>query len=199
MSGIESLTFGGLWAIVLVVIFLLLLLYRQVDRAYRDAGVGHAAALAPGTEAPPIDVLDEAETVRLDPGSSSELTLLAFVSTECASCRALMDELTSPRREDGFAGAIDVLVSGEGFSELLRIKQPAFRVFWVAHPPDVVRAYGVTRVPLGYVLRGRTVVASLPLKPDDGLWRDIEKVVSDANGAARTRSTPERIDVAPIS
>lgn len=57
MSTIEIIAFGSLWLTLLALALLLLLLYRQVERAYQRASREQASGLAPGVEVPELEIL----------------------------------------------------------------------------------------------------------------------------------------------
>jgi hypothetical protein len=177
MSGLEEVTFGGLWTVVLVLMLLLLLLYRQVDRAYREASGEQGSPIAAGAEAPSIEILNGDQVTALTFGGESGLTFLVFVSTHCASCRLLLEELVKP---DVIPGQVVVLVSGEGFSEFLDAERRTFSIHWLAHPPDAIRSYGVARVPLGYLLRGGTILGSRVLTSDRSVSSFAQEILAEA-------------------
>jgi len=115
------------------------------------------------------------------------LGLLAFLSSNCEGCNELVRAL---RHFEGFEGRIIGLVNGEDTDEL-RAAPDYVEMRGLAHPPDVIRSYGVRMVPHVYVVRGRTVLASrgtITRKALDDLIADAraeEENLREAESAAR--------------
>jgi hypothetical protein len=158
MSTIEIIAFGTLWFVIVMLALLLLLLYRQVERAYERAALGQAAGLPPGTEAPEIEVLTADGTETFGFPDDEELALLAFVSSDCAACDRLLEALRLgvPQVNRTVIAARSESEDGERFANL-----PApLEVIWPAYPGSILHDYGVRVVPLCYLSRRNRVVAS---------------------------------------
>lgn len=156
MNGIELVAFGALWCIFAALTALVALLYRQVERAYQRSAAVQAAGIVAGNEIPDLEVATETGVEPLEHSPDGSLAIMAFVTPECDACKALLGDL-----KVGFDGVdrILVLVNGET-SGALREAVRDLEILWLAHPNDAVRHYGVTVVPLVYVVRGRMVLAS---------------------------------------
>lgn len=155
MSPVEVVAFGTLWFAFIGVAALVLLLYRQVEHAYSSASGADIGGLPSGVDAPDIEVLREGSEAPLGFGGPGML-LLAFVSSSCESCQQL---LTTLKDQAPFGGRIVGLVNGETTRELRELSGE-LELEWLAHPPDVMRSYGVSVVPMVYIIYGRTVLAS---------------------------------------
>lgn len=187
MSGLEEVTFAALWTVFAILTLLLLMLYRQVDRAYRETGSTQSAPLLAGQEAPAVEVLDGERFVNVN-FDTGRMTLLVFVSAQCEACAERMKDILSPHT---FDRKTVVLVSGEGFSEYVRQVNDDFRIYWLAHPPDAMRSYGINRVPVAYMLDGRTIVASRVLASD----RDLPMLEEEAEAVHATSAEAESAEL----
>jgi hypothetical protein len=173
MSGLEVAVFTALWVVLLALGTLVLVLYRLVDRAYR-LGATADAALAPGSQAPEIEVLSaDGSVMVIDPTEEPGRLTLAFVRSGCEACTELMDELAP----DGLGPNTIALVNGEGFNEYANGSR-GLKTLWLAHPPNVIRDYGVTVAPLVFVLKDGVVLAakSISTRPE------FERLVEAADG-----------------
>jgi hypothetical protein len=188
MSGLEIAVFTALWVVLLGLATLVLALYRLVDRAYR-LGATADAALAPGSQAPEIEVLRaDGSVMAIDPTDEPGRLILAFVRSGCEACTELMEELPV----DGLGANAIALVNGEGFSEYANGDR-GLRTLWLAHPPNVIRDYGVTVAPLVFVLKDGVVLAakSISTRPEferlveaaDGMERELAGGLSAAGGS----------------
>jgi hypothetical protein len=156
MTSIEVVAFGTLWVGFLTLGALVLVLYRQVEKAYSTSEAGESGGLLAGVEAPDVEVAGPQGTEPLRFPEPGELALLGFVTATCEGCAELV---RSFRAMDDFDGRIIGLVNGEDTGEL-RDAGPHVEMRWLAHPPDVIRSFGIRTVPHTYVVRGRTVLAS---------------------------------------
>jgi len=159
MSTAQTIVAAALWVVVLGLLALVLLLYRHVDRAYSSSGFGKSMGLMPGVEVPPLEIMTNSgpSVLRL-PGEEEGRYILSFVNAECAGCVALLETLG---RERAFKGtAIAILVQpvpvGHGTPEA----PPNVQMHGSASPVDVRRHFGITFVPLVYVMRGTKVLAA---------------------------------------
>lgn len=160
MSTGQTVVAATLWVVVLALLALVLLLYRHVDRAYSGKSeFGRTLGLMPGVEVPPIEIVGEAgiSVLRL-PGEDEERYLLAFVSAECAGCVALLETLG---KEQVFNGvAIAILVQPVPIGHPVPEAPPNVQMHGAASPADIRRHFGITLVPLVYVMRGAKVLAA---------------------------------------
>jgi len=168
MSGLEVLVFLVMWSVVILLLGLLLVIYRQVDRAYRLGGRSVAQNLLPaGAPAPPIEVLaGRGEGVVKWDGPQP--SVIAFLDTGCPSCRELLAELrphptiriaaivSGPAESDEFVGECEM--------------------HWAAHPPDVLQGYGITQFPsVVAVANGHVLLATSLTSLED--YKDIVRRV----------------------
>lgn len=156
MTNLELTGFVVLWLILAALTSLLALLYRQVERAYRKTAAIQAAGLLAGNVAPDLEVLTSAGVEPLALPDTDEIAVVAFVTPECDACRSLLAALAD--RISGVDRAL-ALVHGETTPEL-RTAMDRVEIHWLASPGDAVRDFGVTIVPLVYILRGRTILNS---------------------------------------
>ena len=158
MTPIETIGFIVLWLVAISLAGLVVLLYRQVERAYRRSAAVQALGISAGNVLPDLEVISDEGTELLDFSSVDDhrLTVLAFVTSTCSSCRRLVTDLADWRHP---GVRTIVAVHGETTEEF---RQAAERidVKWLANPGDAVRDFGVMLVPLVYVASGRTVLAS---------------------------------------
>lgn len=165
MSAAASAAFGVLWFGFMVLGGLVLLLYRQVDRAYSNEAGTEAPQLAPGAQAPDFKVIDQAGEVPFAFRTDDSLWLLLFGTTDCSLCRALLHDLGTAGTVGAPAGTVCEVVgalAGEATPEylaLLDMQSPAFRIIWLSHPSSVGELFGIRSVPSAYILQGRTIVA----------------------------------------
>jgi hypothetical protein len=152
----QTIVVAALWLAVAGLFALVLLLYRSVERAYAQADRHRQAGLLPGAEAPPVEILTGAGLDFLEPPSVDSPYLLGFVSGECDECKQLLDSLLDDDVLE--IPATLVIVDRKDFDREVPdgagvVVHPA------AHPPDLDRGYGLTILPLVYVMRGWTVLA----------------------------------------
>jgi hypothetical protein len=152
-----TIAFLVLWLVLGALATLVLLLFRQVDRAYKQNGRMAGVQLKAGVGAPAVEVMrgDGVELLSLD---MDDRHLLVFVNSTCDSCKQLIGDLLhrGPR-----VPSTAILIEGTGFQELIeaQVRHPEMRVEALADMGDAQRLWGVTRVPFVYVLRGRTILA----------------------------------------
>jgi len=155
MSPIERTVFVVLWLAVLLLAALLVMIYRQVDRAYRRSALDRMRGLPAGTPVPTVEVLADGQqtALRLDPDEAVQA--LVFVSTDCKVCSTLRADLN---RVWPLEDRLTVLVTGE-FHKPEEAEWPG-RVLWVTHSFDVAREFGVVVVPFAYAIASGAIVAS---------------------------------------
>lgn len=179
MNGIETVAFGTLWAALFLLGALVFLLYRQVEKAYAVGTGLENVGLPPGVEAPEVEIVTSNGVGALELPSNGEITLVAFLTTSCESCVKLAEVL---RRGEVHSGTAIGLVSGENDGTLRGGEDGRFRMLWLAHPPDIVRSYGVNLTPLVYVLRGKTILASKSVHSAAGLGKLLQEAQTNEAG-----------------
>lgn len=156
MSSAQALVFGILWVAVVLLGVLVLLLYREVERAYSVSPARQSAGLLPGVTLPDLEVVENAQVILLPGLRSDGRFLLVFVKQSCDRCEPLLKTLESGKME--IRSAVIVL---EGRTpKIRRALPPPIEVYEPAYPNDVARDFGVTLVPLAYVASGGRVVAT---------------------------------------
>lgn len=165
MTGVEVAAVSGLWVVLFVLAALVLVLYRQVEKAYRySAGVADSA-LRPGSVVPDVAVVREG-VIQPVPYPERELSFVVFVTSTCSSCRDLMQRLDS---SEGVGPRVVALVTGDGFQEYSEPRNQRMATYWVSSPADVHDQFGVNLVPMVYVIRDRTVLGATHDSSDSGL------------------------------
>lgn len=180
MTPIELTGFAVLWAIFLCLTALVALLYRQVERAYRRSAAMQASGLEAGNVVPELQVLAEDGPRPFQLADGDALALLTFVTSECESCRRLLEDL---RPGVGPVSRRVVLVHGETTPEL-RDAMDDLEVYWLANPVDAVRDFGVMLVPFVYVVRGRMVLGSGAV----ATGREVSALIDEALETERTEA-----------
>jgi thiol-disulfide isomerase/thioredoxin len=187
MTPLEVVAFAALWLIACVLGGLVLLLYRQIERAYQ-LQAGQAGGLLPGVEAPGLEIIGtEGTEPLLIPVDDSRMTVLAFMSTVCEACEKLMPALEN----DALVNAsVIALMSGETTKWTVPSENPRVQMHWLAHPPDAVKRYGASVTPFLYVLRGRVILASKAVSTRAALKRLLDE--ANAN-EEQLRETPTAV------
>jgi len=161
MSTPETIAVVALWIVAAAILLLLLLLYRQVDSAYGSNESNQSTALLPGVELPPVEIMTPAGPDFLDLPADPELSILAFLGSDCDRCAQLEETLTKEPVFDGLANCLFVSATPNGEPIGQRPDDTeTVRFYSAAYAPDVPRTFGVNSVPLVYVLQGRTVLAA---------------------------------------
>jgi len=80
------------------------------------------------------------------------------------------------------------LITGEDRGEFSSADDGKFHPLWVAHPPDIIRDYGIGTTPYVYVVRGRTVLGSRSVETQAGL----RELLREADQFEATRSDPDK-------
>jgi hypothetical protein len=155
----QTIVAATLWVVVFGLLALVLLLYRHVERAYGGSEFGRSAGLMPGVEVPSIEIMtNEGPAPLMLPDESEDRYLLAFVSADCAGCASLLDILGREEVFDGYAVA--VLVQPVPAGHPMHEPPPNVRMHGAASPADIRRHFGISFVPLVYVMRGMRVLAA---------------------------------------
>jgi hypothetical protein len=103
-----------------------------------------------------------------------------------------MRELQSGER---LPGPVIGLITGEDRGEFSSADDGRFHPLWVAHPPDIIRDYGIGTTPYVYVVRGRTVLGSRSVETLAG----VRELLREANAFEATRSDRDRRTLRTIS
>jgi hypothetical protein len=178
MSPTETAIIIALWIVLAALALLVLVLYRQLEKAYLRQQRPVDAGLAAGTEAPEIAVVSGRSAGPLELPADGSMSLLVFVTTACPACAKLMPLLT-----DGAIGVpAIVLISGEGFHEYADLETPTFRAHWLVNLADADHLYGVSVVPTIYVLRGQTILARTIDGTRDGILAALAEARARENG-----------------
>lgn len=156
MNTTQALAFGTLWIVLFALAALVLVLYRQVERAYRDGRPAAVNALPAGSDAPPVSVISEGAIRTVS--APEEPTLIVFVTSSCAACRETMRLLMGDPQLN--PGRTLVFITGQGYEHEARDSPPGTSLFAVASPADVNSDYRLTVVPMIYLVTNRRVVAA---------------------------------------
>lgn len=173
MTTVQTITAVVLWTVVLTLLLLVLLLYRQVERAYQSAGVGRGGGLLPGVEFPAIEIMTEAGQDFLQLPTDSEPYLVAFATPDCDGCITLLNTLAKRKAFEGVAIGvlIDPVPQGRPVPEF----PEGLPIYGAASPLGIRRSFGITTVPLLYVMRERTVLASGTVLKDEEITRLLQE------------------------
>ncbi len=159
MSPAQVLVFGILWVSVVLLGGLVLLLYRQVERAYSMNPARQSGGLLRGVSLPDLEVVHEASVTLLPELRSNSRSLLLFVKQSCDRCGVALKLLESAQGE---IQPIVIVLEGRT-TELRSTLPPWFGVYEAAYPNEAARDFGVTSVPLAYITnRGRVMATGSP-------------------------------------
>lgn len=155
MSTATTVGFAVLWIVTATLLLLVLILYRQVEKAYRFANEDAGASLAPGSSFPTIEVLHEGLEKRLDINQEGEV-VAAFVSTSCPACAHLLNDLI----RKPVNAPVRVFVHGAGYEEYRDRSNGQISMHWLAHPPDAAQDVGISVYPQVFVVIDGLVTSS---------------------------------------
>jgi hypothetical protein len=144
---------------------------------------GQSSGLMAGVRAPDIEVTFDKRDQPFPFPEPDRRARLAFVSSECESCAKL---LIAVERQVDFDGPVYGLVAGERSAQFPPAGLQQIQLLWLAHPPDVVRSFGASTVPMVYVLRGRTVLASKVVATAAG----VERLLAQADAYEASTTEP---------
>jgi hypothetical protein len=158
MTALEIAVFAGLWLALLALAGLVLVMYAQVEKAYRHSDAVTAAGLRVGADAPPFDLMVPEGTTPFEFPPEETLHGFVFISHTCQACHELLDELAAKGRP---LEACDLaILQGEGGRPQVADRLPeGARWLGLGDDLEAHRRYAVTIFPLAYILRGRTVLA----------------------------------------
>lgn len=170
MSALETSTFTILWAFLVFVAFLVVVGFRQIERAQRSA-LPAPTTLGIGERPPEIHIIGDSGIEQLEHGKAPYL--LAFLSPGCGACKSTMEHLLAtelPLRTVA-------VVTAPGKSDYAdAVPPPNMSVRWIANPADARVYYKINVVPTLYVLRDGEVLAA----SNDGSSRGIERLLEQA-------------------
>jgi hypothetical protein len=154
----QELVFAVLWLCVLFLIGLVLVLYREVDRAYSAESSVKSAGLLSGTPLPDLEIVDGTQVTLLPKLRSDDPVEIVFIKRSCVRCETLVGEFSPSSADPGVRTVIVVL---EGETPKVRASlSPAVEVYEPAFPIETARDFGVSMVPLAYFAKGGRVIAT---------------------------------------
>jgi AhpC/TSA family len=164
MSGVWMVAFFGLSCLVLVEAALVLgLLRRTAPILERSEAVLRSApgsgGLLPGSQVPSfeLDSVDDGKLTAMD--LSGRPYVLLFVSSGCAPCRRLAEELRASR--DGPTPGVEVVVVFNGAGSGTEAEDWPGVTLAYQSDGEVARAFGTTATPHAFAIsRSETVVAT---------------------------------------
>lgn len=153
MSTTTIVAFSALWFVLIVLALLVLLLYRQVERAYLRGNQG--AQLAVGSRMPPIEVAMKTGVSRYDYPQDPVTTYAVVATTKCEDCISVLESLPGlvPKER------MTLFTAGE-WNPRFRSAATGYAVHALGHPPDAERALGISGYPTIIAIRDGRVVAS---------------------------------------
>jgi hypothetical protein len=159
MSPGQTIAFGILWLSVIFLGALVLLVYREVERAYSVDPKRQSGGLLEGVPLPDLEVVEGTEVVPLPGLRSEDSFLMVFVKQTCRGCESMLKILRTAQLD-----VRAVVVVLEGRTAEIRLTLPSTtEVYEAAYPDDTARNYGITVVPLAYVVEGgKVLVAGSP-------------------------------------
>lgn len=159
MTSLQAAAFFTLWVIVLSLFTFLLLLYRVVDKAYRqeDSDSLQASSLPAGSAAPDIEIHTAKGLEPYPFPGDGRIHTFIFANATCGGCVRLLSEIDSSEPP---GDPMTVFIIGEGMLEYADPGSASFAAHWVGHAADLQRDYNLSVVPTTYVLQGRTVLAA---------------------------------------
>jgi hypothetical protein len=167
MSSFELASWSALWALFGVLVFLIYVAFRQIERAQRTA-LESPTTLGAGTRAPEIKVLDRGEMLRISHPEGEYL--LAFVTTSCAACHALLKWLAASE----LPLTTTVVVNGNDLDAYLNQQHEGLKVVPLVNPGDANHYYKVNVVPTVYLIRDGIVAGATTDGSESGILRLID-------------------------
>lgn len=181
MTSVEVVSFAALWAALIALAALVVLLYRELDRAYARPEAGEMArGLPPDSPIPPLLVVkpDGSEELRL--GERKALALLAILSTECEACERTMTVL----QEWAATMPVWALIAGTG-GKFQSIETPGLELYSVHNPADVAHKFLVNLVPTVFLVHGGKVRGHTGDGSSEGIKRIFEHATGDVVGGGQ--------------
>lgn len=166
MTNVQLAVYLILWTGVAVLGTFVVLMYRELDRAYgRTQGPVQGGGLAEGAAVPPILVVGPGGTDELAIAEKPGPLLLAVVTTDCPACEQTMELLHSGANHDV---PVLALVGGSG-TKYSNLATDRLELHWLHNPADAGAKLLVTVVPTLYMLMDGLVVASTADGSSDGI------------------------------
>lgn len=197
MPTFALLVLSVLWFAALLLAILVLVLYRQVDGALRQANDTTNSGLPAGAAFPvQVEIVSTSGAGglgQLSLPTGPELALIAFMQPACGACERVGRLLA----EGGFKGRVVGLLAGEGVASYARTPSVHASFFGLASPTEATQQFGVTSYPTLLFVQSGMVRASGSVATRGGF----EQLLGEANAAAESsQSTPtaqrlERLDV----
>lgn len=179
MSGIAAVAFGLLWSGVVVLAVFVLLMYRELDRAYGrvQSRVG-GGGLQAGAPMPSVLTLGPGGSRELDLNAErSGLCIVAFISTKCAACEETMALLRN--RVAGDVPAVALIIgTGSKFGDYGNDK---LALHWLQNPADAPERFRVTVVPTLYMLQDGVVLGSTADGSEGGVRGLLDRVAPETS------------------
>jgi len=152
----------ALMGIVIALGWLVLLLYRAVDRAYKQND-SPSPGLEPGAEFPSLEVVADEGLQLLDLSvvAAESISLVLFANGTCETCQNMLSKGFPAELSDT---PVTILVTqGDSFLDMaVTMDSPNMTVQYLADPADAWHLARVDQVPFVYVLRdGRVVKGGL--------------------------------------
>lgn len=165
-----------LLGIVIALGWLVILLYRAVDRAYKQTD-SPSPGLEPGSEFPSLEVVaDEGlQPLDLSAVSAESISLVLFANGTCETCQNMFSAGFPAELSDT---PVTILVTqGDSFHDMaVAMDSSSLTVEYLADPADAWHLARVDQVPFLYVLReGRVVKGGLVTS-----FGEVVAAVSDA-------------------
>lgn len=186
LSAAEITAFVTLWVALILLSGLVVLLYRQLERAY--LATGGEAQLAAGSPFPELEIAT-GDGLQLFPWPSSAATMYAvLVSTKCQKCFEALEYLPSLIESE----RILVFTAGEWTPDVRKATE-GLTCHVLGHPPDAERSLGLSGYPTVIATRQGHVLAST----GEHTRSKLARFVTDAEAADIPKLTPEPIGMTP--
>lgn len=177
----------SLWVAMVGLAFLVLVLYRQVDRLYGVDGGGGSQPLQPGTEAPEIRIVSTSgQDTALEPPVGQDIYLVVFLMQSCSSCIQLV---RSVKLSPHLLGKVVGVLIGETKGEFAMKRVAPMTLFSLTDPGEVVRTYAVSQTPMAYAIRDGVIMGGR-YSPTAKDLEDILREAGDADTKADLVSPP---------
>ncbi|MCP9486399.1 MAG: hypothetical protein MSC30_11100 [Gaiellaceae bacterium MAG52_C11] len=193
MTEIELIAYGTLWTLLVLLGVLVLVLYRQLEKAYA-ARAEQAPAITAGSPAPAIEVVSPAGVEIYNFPKVRSRVLATFVSPSCNDCRKLLLLL-----REHFSGEEVVVFSSGEWSDGFSGAVDGFALRDLAHTWDAARVYGLSVFPTTFAIEdgkvmGHTTQASLSAIRELLEAPSSETVLRTGNQGRRSGTATDRRD-----
>jgi thiol-disulfide isomerase/thioredoxin len=187
----ETIAFAVLWVILICLAVLVLLLYKQLERAYAGTP-GSNSGLSAGSRVPDLEVINSTGLSWYRFPDVDDPILAAFVSTTCAGCYDLLRTLD--RDVDEYRK--EVFTVGE-ISDEFRRAVGSLSYQALAHPYDAEHGLGLTALPTLFLVGRRVVLGTTTATGRKGIQRFLTASLDDEASSAETRATAVAVPDAP--